>query len=429
MTTSCDILVIFCLWVILTLNFSNANIPEKYTKEELKLIDPDDPIVIEAVRNHGPLWSIVKSEKVCEDFEDCSSVSEYDCIRDTRKMMLSCRKTCSNYFKDEKNLPQILQVVGGIDSPLVDPFGFKIPICDYQQGFDYQQIQTYTGSGLNMDEYAPYTPKFTKHGFEKLKIPKKLYQHFRKKLEKNDKPENWEPEMTLAPGTINNRVGVEVLQNGRRAVVAFPRTQLLWVDNEDTEKIFKTLGPMADEWAGVNLVPMVIYGIRRYLNNSALFSHLDRCNTHVISAILNIGQNVTEDWPLFVRDNQGEDHVVTMQPGEMVWYESATVIHGRQYPMKGSSYDNIFVHFRPRGKDWFRKELHHMDPVSPISLEMVKNEQSKMSRKVTNWESYDYSSIKNRFHSYADGLDSKELVMGTDHMNEEGFNKPFKHLP
>ena len=47
MTTSCDILVIFCLWVILTLNFSNANIPEKYTKEELKLIDPDDPLVIE----------------------------------------------------------------------------------------------------------------------------------------------------------------------------------------------------------------------------------------------------------------------------------------------------------------------------------------------------------------------------------------------
>ena len=47
MTTNCDIFVIFCLWVILTLNFSNAKIPEKYTKEELKLIDPDDPIVIE----------------------------------------------------------------------------------------------------------------------------------------------------------------------------------------------------------------------------------------------------------------------------------------------------------------------------------------------------------------------------------------------
>ena len=77
----------------------------------------------------------------------------------------------------------------------------------------------------------------------------------------------------------------KVLQNGRRAAVAFPRTQLMWVDNEDTEKIFKTLGPMADEWAGVNLVPMVIYGIRRYLNNSALFSHLDRYSVRRVSIL------------------------------------------------------------------------------------------------------------------------------------------------
>ena len=58
------------------------------------------------------------------------------------------------------------------------------------------------------------------------------------------------------------------------------------MDNEDTEKIFKTLGPMADEWAGVNLVPMVIYGIRRYLNNSALFSHLDRYSVRRVSILL-----------------------------------------------------------------------------------------------------------------------------------------------
>ena len=57
------------------------------------------------------------------------------------------------------------------------------------------------------------------------------------------------------------------------------------MDNEDTEKIFKTLGPMADEWAGVNLVPMVIYGIRRYLNNSALFSHLDRYSVRRVSIL------------------------------------------------------------------------------------------------------------------------------------------------
>ena len=31
----------------------------------------------------------------------------------------------------------------------------------------------------------------------------------------------------------------------------------------------------------------------------------------MISAILNLGQDVSEDWPLFVRDHGGEDHAVS----------------------------------------------------------------------------------------------------------------------
>ena len=31
----------------------------------------------------------------------------------------------------------------------------------------------------------------------------------------------------------------------------------------------------------------------------------------MITAILNLGQDVEEDWPLFVKDNKGEDHAVT----------------------------------------------------------------------------------------------------------------------
>ena len=30
----------------------------------------------------------------------------------------------------------------------------------------------------------------------------------------------------------------------------------------------------------------------------------------MITAILNLGQDVEEDWPLFVKDNKGEDHAV-----------------------------------------------------------------------------------------------------------------------
>ena len=85
--------------------------------------------------------------------------------------------------------------------------------------------------------------------------------------------------------------------------------------------------PLAEQWSDVALQFTSIYGIRRYFNNSALISHVDRwaetaelvpratCHvprtpTHVISAILNIGQDVEEDWPLFLRDHRGEDHVV-----------------------------------------------------------------------------------------------------------------------
>ena len=31
----------------------------------------------------------------------------------------------------------------------------------------------------------------------------------------------------------------------------------------------------------------------------------------------------------------------------MILYESATVLHGRQFPLQGEFYDNIFFHFRP----------------------------------------------------------------------------------
>ena len=78
-----------------------------------------------------------------------------------------------------------------------------------------------------------------------------------------------------------------------------------------------------------------------------------RISVHVISIIMNLGQNVQEDWPLFVRDNMGEDHAVIMKPGDMVLYEART-IHARQIPLRGSNYDNLFVHFIPRGQSWYK---------------------------------------------------------------------------
>ena len=81
--------------------------------------------------------------------------------------------------------------------------------------------------------------------------------------------------------------------------------------------------PLAEEWSGIELTFSVLYGIRRYLNVNKLTAHTDISKTHVISAIINMGQDVDEPWPLQIMDHNEQPHEVFLEPGEMVWYESA----------------------------------------------------------------------------------------------------------
>jgi prolyl 4-hydroxylase len=107
-----------------------------------------------------------------------------------------------------------------------------------------------------------------------------------------------------------------------------------------------------EEWIGQpekwgELVSTSTYGVRRYTNGSTLQAHVDVVATHAVSAILNIGQEIQQDWPLQIASHDGTVHEVLMEAGEMVLYESAKAIHGRVVPLKGSHFDNIFVHYRP----------------------------------------------------------------------------------
>jgi len=38
-----------------------------------------------------------------------------------------------------------------------------------------------------------------------------------------------------------------------------------------------------------------------------------------------------------------------MDPGDMVLYESHSLLHGRPFPLKGRYFANIFIHFEPTG--------------------------------------------------------------------------------
>ena len=133
------------------------------------------------------------------------------------------------------------------------------------------------------------------------------------------------------------------------------------------------LQPLAEFWAGVRLEHTRTSYVRRYTNGSWMASHVDGFNTHVISAIINLDQSVTEPWPLFIKGNEGLAHTVVLAPGEMLWYESARAVHGRPRPLSGEFYDNLFIHFSPAG-EWYSQPftLGRRPRKQPFSIEELR---------------------------------------------------------
>jgi len=130
------------------------------------------------------------------------------------------------------------------------------------------------------------------------------------------------------------------------------------------EKIQIRLRDLVSEWAGTNVEQTVMYGLRQYESGARLLTHVDRLRTHVVSLIVNIAQgNLTEDWPVEVYDHDGRLHEVTMEPGDIVFYESAKNLHSRNRALSGANgyYVNLFTHYRPteEGDTWYENESQH----------------------------------------------------------------------
>ena len=118
------------------------------------------------------------------------------------------------------------------------------------------------------------------------------------------------------------------------------------------------LKDVVQEWAGCDIEQTDMYGIRQYESGARLLTHVDRINTHAVSLIVNIAQgNLTRPWTVEVYDHANRLHEVVMEPGDIVYYESAKALHGRNTPLAGGYYANIFTHYRPIGDpEWYLKE-------------------------------------------------------------------------
>ena len=184
---------------------------------------------------------------------------------------------------------------------------------------------------------ASQMPTFTVDGFKKTRMPEELFLKLREfyvKWKHEEKVEDW----------------------GIASQINFHEVQTSMV-SLDLDPVFRNVvahrfvRPIVEKWALMqNLELTAFYGIRSYYRGSELRMHIDRTETHVLSAILNIDQvGMDEDWMLEVIDHNGSRVEISMAPGDLVLYESISVPHGRPRPLKGDKYLNAFCHFRPRG--------------------------------------------------------------------------------
>ena len=173
---------------------------------------------------------------------------------------------------------------------------------------------------------------FTRIGFQKDTLPKPLFEKLIKFYHDNRAQQ---VEETGAKGFIEN-------------TGASPKSSSLVELTPALQKdIHSCLRPVLELWSGIRLDPTYVYGIRIYHNGTVLKAHRDRIDTHIISAIINIDQEVNKDWPLYIEDNYYRQHRVMMKPGEIVYYEGGRLSHGRPEPLDGHHFANIFCHFRP----------------------------------------------------------------------------------
>ena len=137
---------------------------------------------------------------------------------------------------------------------------------------------------------------------------------------------------------------------------------------------------LVEAWAGDKLEQTSMYGLRQYEEGSRLITHVDREQTHAFSLIINIAQeNVSEPWPVEIYDHADRLHEVAMEAGDIVYYESAKCLHGRNKPLKGNGayYVNLFTHYRPVGDPkWYEKSNTYGTPEALFNVGNCKLEGS-----------------------------------------------------
>jgi prolyl 4-hydroxylase len=192
---------------------------------------------------------------------------------------------------------------------------------------------------MNLDQ-PKSMQNYTEMGFKKIKCPESVYKLVKEFWDQNRN--NGDEEQWFTGNTYTNH------WESKSYLISVENTKLRGGGGALQNAIWDAARSTIEEWTGEELTPCSLYGIRVYGNGAILAPHVDRLPL-VSSAIINVDQDLDEPWPLEVIGHDGKAYNVTMEAGDMVLYESHSIIHGRPFPMKGRFYANIFIHFEPLG--------------------------------------------------------------------------------
>jgi len=192
---------------------------------------------------------------------------------------------------------------------------------------------------MNLDQPCRMT-NYTELGFKKVRAPEEVFRLIEKfwhENRHNGKVEEWGTGYTYTNNWLVNSTMVSV-EDSDMIGGGYDLKNQIWNMAQNT----------ISEWVGRSLETTSLYGIRVYHEGAILATHVDRLPL-VSSAIINVDQDpeMEVDWPLEVYGHDGKVYNISMKPGDMVMYESHSLLHGRPFALKGKYYANIFIHFEP----------------------------------------------------------------------------------
>ncbi|RYH12717.1 hypothetical protein EON65_37495, partial [archaeon] len=203
-----------------------------------------------------------------------------------------------------------------------------------------REIMSLTGADERWENWMQYVsarllPNFTEKGYAVIKTPPAVHEKLRKAV--------------MAGVADWDRLPHE--QGVRESIYADEPPKFVNLGSLAWE-VLEEMRELHEQWIGgeIPLRPTSAYGVRLYQNGSTIVMHNDKTFTHVVSSIVHIAHQYDDDsnpWPLYIENHNGELVSVSLQEGEMMFYESAKCLHGRMRQLRGKYYGSVFLHYQP----------------------------------------------------------------------------------